>query len=117
MKVIMIVLAFTMIGGCAIVPLGSYDAYSPYYSSSYYPSTGNDYYSSGYPVAQYSGYYGYTGYSGYGYGRPSYSGYYGHGYQRPAYSGYSGYGYYGSRNSGSYSYAGRGHSQPPQRRR
>ena len=114
MKTIMIVLSLAMLGGCAIVPLGFYDA-GPYYSSSYHPSTGNDYYSSGYPVPQYSGYYGYTGYSGYGYVRPSYSGYYGHGYQRPVYSGYSGYGYYGPRYSGSY--GGRGHGQPGQRYR
>jgi hypothetical protein len=89
MKITMIVLALTLLAGCAIIPLAPYDAYGPGYPSSYYASTENEYYSYDYYTPRYSGYYGspYPGYHGYG-----------HGYYRPRYYGNHGgrgYGYRG----------------------
>jgi len=71
MRITIIVLALTLFTGCAIVPIASYDAYGPYYSSTYYaPPVHDAYYGYGYHRPLYNGYYmgrgfGYRGRYGY----------------------------------------------------
>lgn len=76
MKLIMILLALTLLAGCAVVPIAPYDDYGPYYSSPYYAP----------PV---------YGYHGYGYYTPWYNRSYEYGHYGPRH-----HGYYGGRGSG-----------------
>jgi len=66
MKAAMIILALTLLAGCAVAPAVPYDAYGPYYPSPYYAS----------PVYVYQGF---------SYYRPLPHGYYGPRYHSPYY--------------------------------
>lgn len=78
MKIAMIALALTLLAGCAIVPVGSYDVYdAPYYSSPYYSS----------PYYHSPGYY----YHRPGFYRPWHRGFYGHGPYGPRRGGHGRY--------------------------
>lgn len=72
MRTMVVLLALTLLAGCAVVPVGPYDAFDgPYY----YSAPAHVYYE-------------------YGYHRPWHRSYYGHGYYRPRFDGRGGGRYY-----------------------
>jgi hypothetical protein len=79
MKITMISIVLALLAGCAVVPIGPYDAYGPVYPSAYYAAPAYGYYGSGYYRPGYYGYYG-----------PRSRGYYGRG----GYGSRGGYGHY-----------------------
>ena len=58
MKKTVIILAITLLTGCAIVPIAPYGAYDPPYAPPYYAPPAHGYYGSGYYRPSYNGYYG-----------------------------------------------------------
>lgn len=73
MKAAMIILALTLLAGCAVVPAAPYNAYGPYYPSPYYASPVYVYQGFSYYRPLHHGYYGpryHSYYRGRGYFRP-----------------------------------------------